>query len=273
MQERGDLLAMTEVVGVVNGKGGSGKTPTAVHLAYAFARLGKRCLFIDGDPQGTASFHFLGIKYKKQQPTFYDAIKNLQRIEPVEIKENLYLLPAHDELSKAEIELTAKPGYFYQVQLVKLLKLYPEFDIVVGDTPGSHISIFTILMLTAANKVIVPVKTEIAAERATTDTMDLIEDVRDGLNPGLTVWGILPTQFEGNVGHHQDVLALLQDMKDTQNVPYPVYDMPSRKTTKYNDATGMHIDVAELDPGLGRYWDRLAESVFAIAASAEKVRG
>src|SRR5712692_923766 len=113
-----------KTIAVVNQKGGAGKSPTAVHLAFALAKSGHKVLFVDFDPQATASLHFLGKKYKQQQPTIYNAIVTLHPIEPLFIRDNLYLLPAHDELEKAEVELTAKKGYFYQPLLTRLLAHY-----------------------------------------------------------------------------------------------------------------------------------------------------
>ena len=250
---------MPIVIAVVQQKGGAGKTPTAVHLSYALSYTGKKTLLVDLDAQATASLHLLGSGYK--------ALVTLQAIPPTPIKEHLYLLSAHDELEKAEIELP-RPGSFYQAQLSKLLRQYQQYDYIVIDTPGSRVSIFTALALTAATVVIVPCKTEIAQAMATGDTMNLIEDVKDGLNPQLIVWGILPTQYESNVLHHQEVLDLLKETKDPAGKPYPVYAEPSKKTTRYNDATSMKVDIRQLEPALGKYWDRIAADVLACANGA-----
>jgi len=239
---KGGTMPIT--IAIAQQKGGAGKTPTAIHLSYAFSYLGKKTLFIDLDAQATGSLHLLGTSYKEIQPTIYNALIALKAITPIKISEYLYLLPAHDELEKAEIELP-RPGAFYQVQLAKLLKLYDDYDYIVIDTPGSRVSIFATLALTAANTVIIPCKTEIAQAMATADTMNLIEDVKSGLNPWLVIWGILPTQFEGNVLHHQEVLELLKETKDPNGKPYPVYSEPSRKTTRYNDATSMQVDARQ----------------------------
>ena len=62
-----------KTIAVVNQKGGAGKTPTAVHLAFALAKTGGKVLFIDPDPQTAASYHFLGKLYGEQEPTIYTA--------------------------------------------------------------------------------------------------------------------------------------------------------------------------------------------------------
>jgi chromosome partitioning protein len=248
---------MKEVIAIANQKGGAGKTPTAVHLSFALARAGYRVLFIDLDPQASASLHFLGKRYKQLQQTVYNALMTLNPIEPIVVNEKLHLLAAHDELEKAEVELTARKGFYYQPQLARLLAKYNGYNFFIIDTPGSRVSVFTTLALTAANLVIVPVKTEVAAEDATRDTMSLIEDVRmpGGLNTGLKTWAILPNQYENNL-HHKEVLEILKE-----DYPGLVYSEPSRKTTKYNDATGMKVDIKELDPSLGAYWDRIVASL------------
>ncbi len=256
------------IIAIVSQKGGAGKTPTAIHLAFALMRAGYRVLFVDADPQGTASLHFYGVNYREVQPTLYNALITLEPIVPFIVNEKLHVLTAHDELSRAEVDLTQKQGYYYQVQLQRLLKKYKDYDIVVIDTPGSTASIFPTLALTTANVAIVPLKTEFASERANGDTMNLIEDIRGtqdepGLNPKLITWGILPTQFEMNVIHHKDVLASMKDQYGDL-----VYPEPSRKTNKYNDATALCCDIRDLDPTLGDYWDRVSASVLEKVKAA-----
>jgi chromosome partitioning protein len=261
---------VTKIIAVTQEKGGGGKTPTAVHLGYGLSYQGDDTLLIDLDAQATASQHLLGPGYKDVQPTAYNALVSLQAVPPIAIQKHLYLLSAHDELEKAEVELP-RPGAFYQAQLAKLLKLYSHFKYVVIDTPGSRVSIFATLALTAANLVIVPCKCEGSHYYATIDTFNLIEDVRDGLNPRLAVWGVLPTQFE-STRHHREVFDLLKELKDPQGQPYPVYREPSRKTTLYNDAFTNRVDVRRLDDTgtLGPYWDRVTASV--IAGSVEEMK-
>src|SRR5579871_3009795 len=143
-----------QIIAVVQQKGGSGKTPTAVHLAYALSYLLQDTLLVDLDPQGTASLHLLGPEYRNIQPSIYNALVTLKPIFPVQVTDHLSVLPAHSELEKAEIELP-RPGAYYQVQLAKLLKRYSQYKYVIIDTPGSRVSIFATLALTAAERAVV----------------------------------------------------------------------------------------------------------------------
>ena len=54
---------MARIIAVVNQKGGVGKTTTAVHLRWAFARMGKYVLLVDIDPQANATT-YLGHNYR-----------------------------------------------------------------------------------------------------------------------------------------------------------------------------------------------------------------
>ena len=276
------IIGATIVISIVNGKGGSGKTPTAVQLAFALARMGYRVLFCDLDQQASASFHFLGFKYKTLHPTIYNALKDLTYVEPltpIANLPNLHLLPAHDELSGLEIDLPGKKGLFWQGRLSDLLNLYPGYDFVITDTPGSAISIFPTMSLTSADLAIVPTKTEIVYVVGTQDTINLIEDVRGTpeqkrpLNSGLNLWGILPCQYESGTGSHNDAIRLLGQLYGKKGIYISPH--PSRKTTLYNEASERHIDIRDTDPSrgphLGAYWDAIATDI--IQRSVRIVEG
>ena len=166
------------IISVVNQKGGAGKTPTAVHLAFALAKTGGRVLFIDLDPQATASYHFLGKVYRDQEPTIYTALTTFKPIPPIIVNERLHLLSAHIALEQAEVSLPAKKGLDFNRILDYLLKDYKAYEFVVIDTPGSRVSIFPVMAMTASDTVMVPVKTERAATDATKETIDLIRDIQ-----------------------------------------------------------------------------------------------
>jgi chromosome partitioning protein len=97
-----------KIIAIANQKGGVGKTPTTVNVSFALARAGYRILLVDLDPQGSLSEYFLADQADIQEVTVYNALSDLQRIEPLAITEQIALLPAHDELAGAELELPNK---------------------------------------------------------------------------------------------------------------------------------------------------------------------
>src|SRR5215831_4394647 len=126
-------VAIMLVISVVNQKGGSGKTPTAVHVAFALAKTRGKVLFIDLDPQATASYHFLGKLYKEQEPTVYTALTTFKPIPPIIVNDTLHLLSAHIALEQAKVSLPAKKGLDYNRILDYLLKDYNMYEFVVID--------------------------------------------------------------------------------------------------------------------------------------------
>jgi chromosome partitioning protein len=254
---------MTIVIAIVNEKGGSGKTPTTINLGYALNRAGQRVKLVDLDPQASITRYFLDDEYEHLESTLYHALMNGRKITAVPIQDNLAFLPAINgdvPLVNAEVELPQKYRFDFQKRLKKALDLYRDDDYIIVDTPG-NVSIFTVLALAAANLAIVTVKTEKSAEQATGDIMDLIDQVKGtteepGLNPGLKIWGVLPTLYESRVLHHQQILQVLQ-LKYGELV----YTEPSKKSNEYNNAHALKADVSVRDTELGQYWDRLAANV------------
>ena len=92
------------------------------------------------------------------------------------------------------------------------------------------------------------------AERTVKLILNTIEDVKDSeLNPSLGVWRILPSMHDTRLAHHKEILDALKAKYGNL-----LYSEPVRATTKYKDAVTSQVDVSELDPRQGDYWDRLA---------------
>jgi chromosome partitioning protein len=263
---------MSRIVVIYNGKGGAGKTPTVVHLAYSLSALGKKVLLIDADQQGSASFHLLGAKYEYQEVTLYDAITEQKYVPPIQINEHLFLLPAHSGLAKAEDDLPKEITKPYQYRMKKLLKAhYQQFEYILIDTPGSHISIFTIMALVAGDTVLVPAKPEASHRQATLESMSLIEDIQDDLNPDLQVFAILVTQYQ-NSTHHKELSQMLGEIKDPRGNFYPLYPYPSLNRVRYNDATVSNVPVYEFadTATLRAYWTRMSQDIVRGSFSLEE---
>src|SRR5262249_5066492 len=144
-----------------------------------------------------------------QEVTVYDALSDLRRIEPLTLNEQIALLPAHDELAGAELELPSKVNG--QKRLAKGLSFYQaDYDFCLLDCPPS-LGILTINALASAHQAVIPVKTEITAERALKRIKNTITDIQQSdLNGQLTVWGILPTIYDSRKAHHREVVQALQ---------------------------------------------------------------
>jgi chromosome partitioning protein len=239
-----------QIVAIANQKGGVGKTSTAVNLAAALARANRTVLLVDMDPQGSLTEYFLSPEQLTY--TIYDALlKDGETVTPFHIGTAISLLPANIDLAAAEIELPGKHRFTHQQRLARVLRSYTA-DYCLVDCPPS-LGELTVNALAAARYALIPVSTELMAERTVKLILQTIEEINE-LNPALRVWRILPTLYDVRLAHHREILAALRDKYGVQ-----LYDDPVRATTKYKDAVTDKTDVSELDPKLGEYWDRLAD--------------
>ncbi len=237
-----------------NQKGGTGKTSTTVHLGYALARTGRRVLLVDMDPQASLTQYFIKDP-TALEATVYTALIDHQEVKPLSIGEDLWLLPANIDLAAAEVRLPSKRNN--ERALARLLDHY-AYDYCLVDCPPS-LGILTVNALSAAERLLIPTATEIMSERTMPIILDLINEVRASqLNPSLTVWRILPTLFDSRLAHHKEILEVLR-----AKYGQLVYEEPVKSTTKYKDASGMRVDIRDLDFKLGEYWDRLAAMLMA----------
>jgi len=249
-----------KILAISNQKGGTGKTSTTVNLAAALARAGKTVLLVDMDPQGSLTEYFTNPE--TLTTTIYNALLDGATLSPLIIGEQIHLLPATIDLAAAEIQLPAKRSQ--ERTLSRFLRQFAsQYDYCILDCPPS-LGVLTANALTAAHLVLVPVSTELMAERTVKLILGTIEDIKDSeLNPSLKVWRILATLYDKRLAHHREILQALRAKYNGQLYPEPV-----QATTKYKDAVTSGTDVSDLAPRLGEFWDKLATTFISETQEA-----
>lgn len=191
----------TKVFSISNHKGGVGKTTTTLNLAAGLARMGRKVLVVDLDPQANLS-QSLGVRESEQN--VYLALKGQCSLPEVFIVENLWLAPSHLNLSGAELELSMEPG---RENLVKglLKKLKNQYDYIFLDCPPS-LGLLTVNALNSSDFVLIPLQAHFLASQGLAKLMEIIGKVQERLNPDLSLGGIIITMYKKNTVLSRDVL-------------------------------------------------------------------
>jgi chromosome partitioning protein len=195
---------MTKIVSLVNQKGGVGKTTTAINLGASLAACERKVLMVDLDPQANATSG-VGIG-KNEEKSMYNVLTEGMKIREV-IRETelptLFIAPSAVDLVGAELELSDAIGREFHLRRA-LQEINGEYDYVLLDSPPS-LGLLTINGLTAANSVLVPMQCEYFALEGISQLVNTVERVRDLLNPGLEIEGIVLTMYDDRMNLSKQV--------------------------------------------------------------------
>ena len=194
---------MGKIIAVVNQKGGVGKTTTAVNLTAAIKELGVSVLLCDFDPQANASSG-LGVDKRKLKHSVYDVIINgLPAKDAVVHTKFGDVLPASADLAGAAVELLSMDSPNFRLRAA-LETLRQQYDLIFIDCPPS-LELLTINALAAADSILVPVQCEYFALEGLSDLMSTLRMVKKRINPGLDIFGVLLTMFDGRTNFSTQV--------------------------------------------------------------------
>ncbi|HEU4743441.1 MAG TPA: ParA family protein [Meiothermus sp.] len=188
-------------IGIVNQKGGVGKTTTAVNLAAYLSQAGQRVLLMDLDPQANATS---GLGQETTNGGVYALLTGEASLEQVVQKVNpkLHLVGAESSLVGASADLLDNP-----IRLREVLEPFSrQYDLIVLDAPPS-LGPLTLNVLAASQGLLIPVQAEYYALEGIAGLMETIEQVRVRLNPALRILGIVITMYDSRTLLSQQVEA------------------------------------------------------------------
>ena len=193
-----------------NQKGGVGKTTTAINLAASFAAAEVNTLLIDCDPQSNASSGLGLVKDPERISTYHllmGAASAEEAVQPTEL-EQLWIIPAHKNLIGANLELVEGERREYRLRDA-IAPLRDRFQFVVLDCPPA-LDLLTLNSLVAADSVLIPMQAEYFALEGISELLDTVERIRAGLNPELSIEGVVLTMLDDRTSLAKQVMAELR---------------------------------------------------------------
>lgn len=183
---------------ILNQKGGSGKTTTAVNLAAAFARSGRDTVVLDLDPQAHATLH-LGVDPRGLPGTCHNVLSQRTPISEllVRVSDNLRILPSHIALSASEGDLARDyAGALVLRQAIQVFRTVEAKPLLVIDAPPT-LGMLAINSLVAATHILVPVAAEFLALEGMSQLLRTLEELKARLDHDPKVLGLLMTRYDG----------------------------------------------------------------------------
>lgn len=194
---------------IANNKGGVSKTTSVFNLAGYFAKQNYKILVIDLDPQANLTDSF-GIEIEATENNAYMALKE-KNLKPylIEIDKNLHLLPSNLDLEKANLDFVSTLGR--ELLLKKALsKIENEYDICLIDT-SPNLSTLTLNALSCGSSIYIPLRSGYYEMRGVSVLLDVINQIREDINPNLKLGGVFLTQYDSRTNMTNEVFQNLKN--------------------------------------------------------------
>ena len=238
-------MKKAQIITIVNHKGGVGKTTTAINLGIGLAHSKKKVLIIDLDPQANLT-QSMGI-LDEQTQTIYGALRGAYSLPTMTVN-GVDITPSELNLCGAEIELTGNLGREFILRDLlndeqgRAETVVSKYDFIIIDAPPS-LGLLTTNALACSNYVVIPVQSEYLALQGLNKLHGVIELVKQKLNPGLQILGVLLTRYDSRKVLNKNIEEALRGTFEGR-----VFNTVIRENIAIAEAPAMGQDVITYAP-------------------------
>lgn len=267
-------MGVASIIGIVNQKGGTGKTTTCVNLGVDLAREGHNVLLVDCDPQGSLTVSLGHPQPDALSVTLADLMGRALNDEPVNPgdailhhEEGVDLLPANISLAGMEVSLVNAMSRETTLKRV-LASCGHDYDHILLDCSPS-LSMLTINALAAADRIIIPVQAQYLSVKGVEQLLNTVARVRRNINHKLKIDGILLTMTDSRTNNGREIADLL---RGTYGSRIKVFDTEIPRSVRAAEISGEGKSIFAHDPGgkVAQAYHALTREVLQIEEQRQK---